>query len=140
MRSKKKYMATSRDTRQYLQHEASHKKKAYTTKRHLHPLGVETRDRHTHVCKLKKSLYELIRHPWDSTESYMRRLNITQSDEDINLCYNVEYESLQRMKSSQMGAKGTFQQSSRKRILISSAIRQIHRRSISQESTCYSST
>ena len=27
------------------------------------PLGVETHDRQTHVCKLKKALYELRRHP-----------------------------------------------------------------------------
>ena len=40
-------------------------------------LGVETHDRHNHVCKLKKALYKLRRHPWDSTHSYMRRLKIT---------------------------------------------------------------
>ena len=39
------------------------------------PLGVETHDRQTHVCKLKKTLYKLRRHQWDNT--YMRRLNIT---------------------------------------------------------------
>ena len=33
------------------------------------PLGVETHDRHTHVCKLKKTLY--------NTYSYMRNLKIT---------------------------------------------------------------
>ena len=54
---------------------------------HLQTLGVET-----HVCKLKKALYELIRHPWDNT--YMRSLKITYSDEDINLYYKVEDESL----------------------------------------------
>ena len=27
------------------------------------PVGVETHDRKTHVCKLKKALYELRRHP-----------------------------------------------------------------------------
>ena len=32
-----------------------------------HPLGVKTHDRRTHVCKLKKSSYELISHPWDNT-------------------------------------------------------------------------
>ena len=41
------------------------------------PLGVETHDRQTHVCKLKKALYELKRHPWDSTYNYMRILKIT---------------------------------------------------------------
>ena len=39
------------------------------------PLGVETHDRKTHVCKLKKALYKLKRHPWDNT--YMRSLKIT---------------------------------------------------------------
>ena len=33
------------------------------------PLGVETHDRQTHVCKLKKALY--------ITYSYMRNLKIT---------------------------------------------------------------
>ena len=39
--------------------------------------GVETHDKQTHVCKLMKALYELRRHPWDSTYTYMRSLNIT---------------------------------------------------------------
>ena len=39
------------------------------------PLGIETHVRKTHVCKLKKALYELRRHPWDNT--YMRSLKIT---------------------------------------------------------------
>ena len=34
-----------------------------------------THDRHNHVCKWNKALYELRRHPWDNT--YMRRLKIT---------------------------------------------------------------
>ena len=34
------------------------------------PLGVETGDKQPHVCKLKNSLYELRRNPWDKT--YMR--------------------------------------------------------------------
>ena len=41
------------------------------------PLGVETHDMKTHVCKLKKVLYELRRNPWESTYSYMRCLKIT---------------------------------------------------------------
>ena len=56
------------------------------------PLGFKTHDLKTHVQKLKKALYELRRNPWDNT--YMRSLNITYSDEDINLCYKVEYERL----------------------------------------------
>ena len=34
-----------------------------------------THDRQNHVCKLKKALYKLIRHPWDN--KYMRSLKIT---------------------------------------------------------------
>ena len=41
------------------------------------PLGVETHDRKTYVCKLKKALYELRRHPWDNTYNYMKSLKIT---------------------------------------------------------------
>ena len=41
------------------------------------PLGFETYDMQTHVCKLKKDLYDIRRNPWDSTYSYMRSLNIT---------------------------------------------------------------
>ena len=44
-------------------------------KKHLQPMGVETHDRKTHVCKLEKALYELTRHPWYNT--YMRILKIT---------------------------------------------------------------
>ena len=39
------------------------------------PLGFETHDRYTHVCKLKNALYDIERHPWDNT--HMRILNIT---------------------------------------------------------------
>ena len=46
------------------------------------------------VCKLKKALYELRRHAWDSTYSYMRSLKITKSDEDLNISYKVEDEIL----------------------------------------------
>ena len=49
------------------------KEKVYVDK----PLGIETHDKQTHVCKLKKALYELKRHPWDNT--YMRSLKITSS-------------------------------------------------------------
>ena len=80
-------METSWDTRQDSYHEASHGKKAYTTKRHLQPVGVEAHDRENHFCKRGKDLYELRRHPWDNT--YMR--------------------SLKNMTSSQMGARRTFE-------------------------------
>ena len=39
---------------------------------HLHPVGVEAHERKTHVCRLKKTLYEFRRHPWDNT--YMMSL------------------------------------------------------------------
>ena len=58
------------------------------------PLGVETHDMKTHVCKLKKALYELRRHPWGRTYSYIRRFKITWSDEYLNLCYKIEDEIL----------------------------------------------
>ena len=123
-----------RDTKQYSQHEDSHRKKAQTMKRHWQPLEVKEHDRNIHVCKLKKALYELRRHPW------VRSLKINQSDEDLNLCYKVEDESLQRKTSSQMGARRTFQQSSRQRILVSSDPRWIHRILVIEEATCHSST
>ena len=43
----------------------------------VQPLGDETHDRRTHVCKLKKALYELRRHRWDRTYNYIRSLKIT---------------------------------------------------------------
>ena len=46
------------------------------------------------VCKLKKALYELRKHPWDRTYSYIRSLKITLSDEVLNLCYRIEDEIL----------------------------------------------
>ena len=41
------------------------------------PLGVETHDRQTHVCKLKKALYKLRRHPWERPYRYITNLKIT---------------------------------------------------------------
>ena len=105
-RSNMQQMATSWDTRQDSQHEACHGKKEQTTKRHLQQLEVKTHDRQTHVCKLKKALYELRRNPWDNT--YMRSLKITYSDEYLKPSYKVEHKILQRMTSSQMGARRTF--------------------------------
>ena len=40
--------------------------------RYFQRLEVKTHDRNNHVCKWKKALYELKRHPWDNT--YMRSL------------------------------------------------------------------
>ena len=42
----------------------------------------------------QKDLYKFKRNPYISTFSYIRSLNITQSDEYLNLCYKVEYEIL----------------------------------------------
>ena len=72
------------------------------------PLGFETHERHNHVYKLKKALYEFKKNPWDSTYSYMRSLRITHSDGYLNLCYKFEYGNLQRMRSSYLGVRGTF--------------------------------
>ena len=44
-------------------------------------------DRQTHVCKLKKTLYELRRHPW----------------------YNTYMRNLKKMTSSQMGGRRNFE-------------------------------
>ena len=41
------------------------------------PRRIKTHDMQTHLCKLKKALYELRRHPWDRTYSYIRSLKIT---------------------------------------------------------------
>ena len=98
-------METSWDTPQDFQHEASHRKKTQNTKRQLQPLEVNSHDRQNHVCK--QALCKLRRHPWDNT--YIRSLKIIQSDKDLNLCYKVEDESLQRMTSSQMGVRRTFE-------------------------------
>ena len=73
----------------------------------MQPLEVKIHDRKTYVCKLKKALYELRRKSWDNT--YKKRLKITYSDEDPNLCYKVEDESLYRMTDSQMGVGRTFE-------------------------------
>ena len=41
------------------------------------PLGVETHDKQTHVCRLKKALYKLRRHPWERPYRYITNLKIT---------------------------------------------------------------
>ena len=38
----------------------------------------------------------------------MRRLKITYSNGDLNLCYKVEDRSLPRTRNSEIGARGTF--------------------------------
>ena len=57
------------------------------------PLGFETHDRETHVCKLKKSMYGLKQAPmtwYDRIDSFLSSLGFTKSKEDSNLYYKVE--------------------------------------------------
>ena len=52
------------------------------------PLGFETHDRKTHVCKLKKALYGLKQAPrtwYDMMDSFLMSLGFTKSKEDSNL-------------------------------------------------------
>ena len=52
------------------------------------PLGFETHDRETHVCRLKKSLYSLKQEPttwYDKIDSFLTRLGFTKSKADSNL-------------------------------------------------------
>ena len=57
------------------------------------PLEFETHDRETHVCKLKKSLYNL-KHPpktwYGRTERFISSLGFTKSKGDSNIYYKVE--------------------------------------------------
>ena len=57
------------------------------------PLRFETRDRDTHVCKLKKPLQSLKHAPrtwYDKIDSFLSSLGFTKSKEDSNLYYKVE--------------------------------------------------
>ena len=57
------------------------------------PLGFETHDRETHVCKLKKALYGLKQAPrtwYDRMDSFLRRLGFTKSKAESNLYFKVE--------------------------------------------------
>ena len=57
------------------------------------PLGFETHDRETHVCKLKKSLYGLKQAPrtWcDRINNFLTSLGFTKIKADSNLYYKVE--------------------------------------------------
>ena len=57
------------------------------------PLVFETRNRDTHVCKLKKDLYGLKQEPrtwYGRTDSFLTSFGFTKSKEDSNLYYKVE--------------------------------------------------
>ena len=61
------------------------------------PRGFETRDRKTHVCKLKKAFYGLKQAPrtwYDRMDSFLVSLGFTKSKEDFNLYFKVEDEIL----------------------------------------------
>ena len=57
------------------------------------PLGFETHDRKTHVCKLKKALYRLkqaSRTWYDRMDSFLMSLGFTKSKADSNLYFKIE--------------------------------------------------
>ena len=57
------------------------------------PLGFETHDRKSHVCRLNKSLYSLKQapRPWyGRIDSFLSSLGFTKSKADSNLYYKVE--------------------------------------------------
>ena len=49
------------------------------------PLGFETHDRETHVCKLKKALYGLKQEPRTWYDGFLSNLGFTKSKADFNL-------------------------------------------------------
>ena len=57
------------------------------------PVGFETHDMQTHVCKLKKALYGLKRASmtwYDKMDNFLTSLGFTKSKVDSNLYYKVE--------------------------------------------------
>ena len=57
------------------------------------PLGFETHDRESHVCRLKKALYGLKQAPrtwYDRIDSFLSSLGFPKSKADSNLYYKVE--------------------------------------------------
>ena len=61
------------------------------------PLGFETHDRKTHVCKLKKALYGLKQAPrtwYGKMDSFLMSLGFTKTKADSNLYFKVEDERL----------------------------------------------
>ena len=61
------------------------------------PLGFETHDRDSHVCRLNKSLYGLKHEPrtwYDRIDGFLSSLGFTKSKVDSNLYYKVEDDNL----------------------------------------------
>ena len=59
------------------------------------PLGFETHDKNTHVCKLRKALYGLKQEPrtwYGRMDIFLMSLGCTKSQVDSNLCFKVEGE------------------------------------------------
>ena len=57
------------------------------------PLGFETHDRESHVCRLKKALYGLKQAPrtwYGRIDGFLSNLGFTKSKENSNLYYKVE--------------------------------------------------
>ena len=57
------------------------------------PLGFETHDRESHVCRLNKALYGLKQAPrtwYGRIDSFLSSLGFTKSKADSNLYYKVE--------------------------------------------------
>ena len=58
-----------------------------------HPLGFETRDRESHVCILKKTMYGLKRAPrtwYGKIDGFLSSLGFTKSKADSKLYYKIE--------------------------------------------------
>ena len=56
------------------------------------PLGFETHDRESHVCRLKKSLYGLKQAPrtwYERIDSFLSSLGFTKSKANSNIYYKV---------------------------------------------------
>ena len=61
------------------------------------PLGFETHDRQSHVCRLKKALYGLKQAPrtwYGRIDSFLMSLGFTKSKVDPNLCDKVDDDDL----------------------------------------------
>ena len=57
------------------------------------PLDFETHDRESHICRLKKSLYDLKQAPrtwYERIDSFLSGLGLTKSKADSNIYHKVE--------------------------------------------------